>query len=370
METNTEVTVIPQPDPEMIEKKKAGWAKIGELVYTTDLQLQAMAQQAINGLVYPKEVKDIPAAEDQLKALSAKETEVKELRLAVTNPVKEAFERLMIPEKSFAEPKAKFTKAIVDLKKINETANKKVEDRNAEIVRLKEAIIKRCAELDAKFKLFINDLLDKYFIYALEQNIAIHEINANVERWSKEGVAKVMEKKIEAFALSPVNITLEEARAILEQNYNFQLIDYANTFEFELKNKFKDYEVAFHNKKDALTANAQAKAEAAKAIADQKLTTEITASIEASATPLNPNVSVATKDLKKVYEVDMPETFESAMLLLAAFMANKDKALKKTTTKKWFAFNASSAATALEKMKNEENEFAPVGIKFKEVAKL
>jgi hypothetical protein len=64
------------------------------------------------------------------------------------------------------------------------------------------------------------------------------------------------------------------------------------------------------------------------------------------------------------------ETFENAMLLIASFLANKEKAKEKTTTKKWFSFSASNCISALEKLKNEDNNFAPNGVKFKEVDKL
>jgi hypothetical protein len=77
------------------------------------------------------------------------------------------------------------------------------------------------------------------------------------------------------------------------------------------------------------------------------------------------------KALKKAYEVDMPETFDSVMKIFSAFMANKQKCLEKVNIKKWFvSFNADSAAKALAKVKSDDNQFAPLGIVWKEVDKL
>lgn len=369
METKTELSPN-QTDLAIQEQKATAWGKIGVAVYTTELQLQAMASKAINDLVYPKTIQDIPAAEEALKNFKAKGNEVKELRLAVTSPVKTAFERLMLPEKSFEEPEKKFTQAIIDLKKQNEAANQKEANKQTEIRNLKEAIIKRCAELDAKIKLFVNDMINNYFVFALENSIIIADINGRVKQWSDEGIKKIIERKIDPFKLAPVNITLEEAQVILRENFNINLLDYANAFDSSLKEKFKDYEVAFHNKKDALTRNANEKQSAEKAIADEKLTTEITASIEASAAPLNGAVQVSTKDLKKVFEVEMPESVESVMMLFSAFASNREKCIGKLRVTKWFSFNASQIATALGKLKSEENMFQPQGIIFKEVVKL
>lgn len=363
-------TTITKVDESIMEMKSQAWGKIGVAVYTTELQLKAMTAKAIADLKYPEKIADIPNAEEQLKAFGAKEKEVIELRKTVTDPVKQAFERLMIPEKSFDEHKKKFSSCIIQLKTELEKEKQKEAQKNNEIRLLKERVVKHCAELDASIKLFANDLIDKAFVKAITDRIIIPEIGKTIEKWSARGIERIMEYKFPKFELSPSFITMEEAQSILKENFTINLIDYANAFDFMIKEKFKDYEVAFHNAKDALKLNAQQKEEAAKAIADEKLTAEITASIQSSATPLNATPEVITKDLKKVFVVDMPETFESAMLILAAFMGNKDKCLKKTTTKKWFAFNATSAANALEKVKNEDNLFAPTGIIFKETVKL
>jgi plasmid replication initiation protein len=90
--------------------------------------------------------------------------------------------------------------------------------------------------------------------------------------------------------------------------------------------------------------------------------------METQAAPLV--VDSGVKALKKVYKVEMPETYDNAMLIMAAFLANSAKCREKTSTTKWFAFNATSAATALSRVKNDDNNFAPKGINFIEVDKL
>lgn len=365
---NTEISIA-QTDIVTMEAKRVAWGKIGVGIYTTELKLQAMAQKAINSLVYPKTIQDIPHAEEQLKTLSAKEKEVTEERMKITSIFRDVADRLMLNEKSFAEPKKKLTELTITLKKKNDDINNAAANRTKEAQLLKEQIIKHCADLDAKIKLYINEMINKYFIYSLEQSIPIAEINSHIKRWSDAGCLKIMEFKFKAIEPKVAYITMTEAQEIIKNNFNIHLIDYKNTFEFAIRDKFRDYEVAFLNKSQALQANALEKAEADKKIADAKLNTEITASIEANVS-VTPTQIVDTKALKKTYEVDMPETVDNALLLFSAFAANKEKCLAKLNVKKWFSFNASQVAAALGKIKSDDNTFQPSGIIFKEGAKL
>lgn len=354
----------------IIEKKQASWSGFAVIMHDTEMQLQVMAQKAINDISYPAEISDIPNAEECLKSIKKQSTEVQDLRKTITDKFRDVTNRLMIPEKSFEEPIAKLTSAIISLKKQHESIQNKEANINREKASVKEAIIKHCIELDEKLKLYINELIDMAFVFALSNDIAIINVNSKVDEWSELGIKKILEYKFEPFKIKRIFISQTDMEELILKNFTINLVDYANTFDWSIKEKFKDYEVAFLNIKDALKRNEIEKAEAKKAIAAQKLNSQIAASIENAGTVLNATPTIETKELKKVYQVDMPETFESAMMILSAFIANKDKALKKTTTKKWFAFNASSASTALEKIKNDDNSFAPSGINFKEVEKL
>lgn len=368
METKTEVGPA-QTNTEVLEQKKAAWGKLAEAVYTTELQLQAMAQKAINSIAMPQTIQEIPTAEAQLKSLSATESEIVEKRKAITNRFRDVADRLMLPEKSFAEPKQKLTNAIISLKKKNDEINNREANRQTEMRLLRERVIKHCAELDAKLKLFMNDLIDKAFVFALKQSIPIAYITPKVNEWAEAGIKKILEYKIEAVEPKPAYITMTEAQEIIKNNFNIHLIDYANTFKFHIEQKFKDYEVAFLNKEAALKKNEIEKQEATKKISDEKLNTEISASLDAGASVTPVNV-VDTKALKKTYEVDMPETVDNALLLFSVFAANKERCLSKLNVKKWFSFNASQVASAIGKIKSEENGFQPAGIIFKEVSKL
>lgn len=370
MNNQTPLTISPnQSDLEIIAKRKEAWGKLAESVYTTDLRLQAMSQKAISSLVYPKTIQDIPAAEDQLKSLSATENKVIEERKAITNVFRDVADTMMKSEKSFTEPKKKYTDAIISLKKLKEAEDRKTENINNEKRLIREQVIKHCADLDARIKTYMNELISKAFVFALKQSIPIAFIGEKIKEWSDGGIQKVLEFKCEPFNRTAIYISKEESEVIVRESHTINLIDYANQYDFLLRDKFKDYEVAFKNKEAAIQKNEADRLEAEKAIAGEKLNTEISASIEANIV-LDATPTIDTKALKKSYEVDMPETVDNALMLFSAFAANKEKCMAELRVNKWFSFNASQIAGALSKIKSKDNLFQPSGINFKEVAKL
>jgi hypothetical protein len=164
--------------------------------------------------------------------------------------------------------------------------------------------------------------------------------------------------------------THQEFNKILNEVWKIKPADYVALFATELEKKFSDYSVAYLNKQQALQLAKEEQERRLQEIAQQKQQTEIAATLDSVSTDMSIEPS-GLKALKKAYEVDMPETFDSVMKIFSAFMANKQKCLEKVNIKKWFvSFNADSAAKALAKVKSDDNAFAPLGIIWKEVDKL
>lgn len=367
---NQELTTQTQIDPIVLAKKQEAWKELAKAVYVTEIQLDNMAKTAINSIVTPLTINDIPNSELNLKHVKLTQSEIEEKRKEITNKFRDVTERLMIPEKSFIEPIKKLTDEIIKIKKAYEVEQKAASDKLNEIRLLKESVVKYCAELDAKLKLFMNDLMDKSFVYALEKPIILADINAYIKSESKKGIESILAYKFEKLNANLSLVTVEEWAEIKKANNTISLIDYANQFDTSIREKFNDYEVALSNKKDALRRNQQEKIEATKAIADEKLNNEIAASLESSATSLVPEIIVDTKALKKSYEIDMPETPDSNFVIWGAYSANRKLVEEKLRVKNWLLLTSTQICGALSRIKSDNNEFDVKGLVWKEVSKL
>jgi hypothetical protein len=141
-------------------------------------------------------------------------------------------------------------------------------------------------------------------------------------------------------------------------------------FGTDLSKQFSDYAVALTNKNEAIQ-KAQAEEASKKAKAEEeKRNADTAAKITAQSQALVPEQTVVTKNLKRGYEVDMPETVESAVAIMGAFVANIDKCMPHLRVAKWMSLTVKQMANPLGKVKSEDNQFQPVGIVFKETEKL
>lgn len=274
----------------------------------------------------------------------------------------------MAPEKSFAGPLQSYTAAIIAIKQ--EEAKKELERRmrSDEMSRIRQAIITALARHDAEFRTLIEERVGQAFSHALEKGIKPEEI----EDYCGRVIFKVKESHyFEALypKFTPVYTSGDEVKATIDELWKLNPADYLATFTQELTKKFSDYEVSYLNKLEALAQASLGQERRLREIEEEKNQRVAAAELDAHATDMSVEVS-GVKALKKAYEVDMDETFDNAMKILSAFMANKQKCIEKTNVKKWFSFDASSAAKALAKVKSDDNAFAPVGIVWKEIDKL
>lgn len=360
--------VTPNNDLSVIEKKRSSWALMGEKIYKQELELQVRAQDALTKIAeLPTTIEDIPAAEAALKEVKNLQAQIMADRKAITSKFDPVFERLMAPEKSFTIPMTAYVAAIISVKKEQERKEQEKRSKADEISRIRQAIITAVARYDAEFKTLITEKVNQAFTWALEKGVKPEEIEDYRDRVS----FRIKESLFEAHApeFNPQYATSEDIGPLVQELWKINPADYIAMFILELERKFAAYHIAFLNKQEALK---QAKEEQQRRLAEieaQKQHQEAAAELDAVSTDITIS-EPGIKALKKAYEVDMPETFENAMKILSAFMGNKQKCLEKVNIKKWFSFDASSAAKALAKVKSDDNQFAPLGITWKEVDKL
>jgi hypothetical protein len=363
---STEIQKI-EIDPLLLEQRKAGWARMGELVYTSELELQVMAQQPLLDLKLPTTIEEIVPAENKLKEIKAVQKSVENKRKELTAKFDDVSKRLMIPEKSLLEPIENLAKAIIVVKKEHEKIEAEKKAKEARIIKAKEFLLIEKARKEASLKESINILIDSAYTNALGSgNISLEALpdylaqcksGLNTKRFSPQN------------PLTEDELLVPEIKALADSIWVFDTNYWLGIYHDELDKKFSDYEIALLNKVKALEISAKENEAKHAEIQAENRRKEVAAQLQSNATPIL-SEGPAIKALKKSYEVDMPETVESVMAIMGAFSANLNACLSELRVSKWFSFTPSQAAGALGKLKSKDNNFNPSGIIFKEVDKL
>jgi len=360
--------VVKREASEVIQKKREAWGNMGVAVHETEMKLSAMAAQALQDAGNaPKTIEDVPRAESALKELKRAQKQIEEARKGITSKFDDVASRLMKPEKALLEPIENLNRDIVLIKREFERLEKIKVAKVNEADAFRGAIRQYMADKDFLNRSKINEQCSKAFEWALNNGVTLEALPEYLGK--VKGKLGVVDFHHDAPTPTLILLTFEEAQAITEETYRLNAHAYVSMYHTEIDKKFSDYEVAFHNKQDALTLAAKEKEQADAALKAKKDNEDTALKIQAAASPVLFEVP-AVKALKRSFVVDMPETQENAFVLLRAFIANLQLTGKKVNVSKWFSFTPTQAATALAKCKNDDEGFNPEGINFKEVEKL
>lgn len=365
--SEVKTTELLKEESEIIQKKRTAWGNLGVTVHETELLLQMRAQAAISRVTMPANIAEVTEAESSLIELKAAQKQIEAERKGITSKLDDLAQRLMQPEKSLNEPITNLSNAIIGLKKEDERIQQIKMLKQQELSSLRERVKSYLAQKDFEFKTDINEKVTAAYQHALQKDIKPDDITEFINAClNKVGVVH--------FTIDRPGVTLkyvlpEEFELILEETFVFDPQAYLQLLGSELTDKFADYDVAYQNKQAALQLAEKEAAEKKAQLKSDLENQQIANKIEAASTPIV-NEAPQVKALKKSYEVDMPDNMENAIKILSAFAANRFLCLPKLRVTKWFAFTPAQAATALAKVKCDDNNFQPSGIVFKEVDKL
>lgn len=361
---SNELTV--KVDEAVAKSKEAAWAKFGRGIYTTELKLQAIAQDAILKIKLPTTIEEVKAAEEQLKELKKVKVGLEVGRKEITSRFDAKSSELMQPEKSLDPKILELNNAIISVKKAEQVRQQAEQNKTDEMKRVRENLQKQLADIDAACKTKILNQITKAYEYALNNNVKPADVQKHINACA--GKFTAFDFTANPFEYKPVYITEAEYKAIEKELWVINADDHLANYQSELKAKFEFYEIEFNNKEAALQKSKEAETAAINKITDDKENKTIAATLESTATVLVGTSDV--KALKKAYKIDMIETEENAMILLKAYFANMALCKDKLQVKKWFNFSVSNIVSALEKVKNNDNSFAPTGVIFTEIDKL
>ena len=213
----------------------------------------------------------------------------------------------------------------------------------------------------------MNELVDRACTHALNTDVRPEAILEYKDKCFGSVTAARFEIKEQPFI--PTKITSEESLQVWKKYFPIDVSPYVQSFRDGLAAKLSDYPVAFANKEQALKIQQDEAKATADALALKQQQSELASKMQQAAQPVSVE-PVITKALKKSYEVDMPDSVESILQVMAAFSANIHLCMPKLKVTKWWSFTPLQAANALGKVKSDNNSFEVTGITFKEVDKL
>lgn len=362
MENNSLIKV----DEKLVEQKKKAWSTMGEAVYKKEIALQNTALSAINDVKYPKAVEDLIDAQEQLKQLKTTKANIENERKQITKIFDDVCARLMVPEKSLDKPISDLSSAIISVKKIYEEQEQKKKQKQEQEAKLIEQGKKHLADLVAFYKTKIVNQVSFAFLYALDNQITPSTAKEYVDKCS-------LKFKESDFAITYPNVVLqlltqEEIQAKLQEIVQINPSEFVAEYKKQLTDKFALYDVEYNNKEEAKRIALQKQEQEKNEIESSKMNQQLAASFDAKAEELS--VKSDVKALKKVYELDMVDSLENALIIMSAFVANINLIKNEIRVKNYFNLSVEQMGAALCKLKNKDEKFTVTGIVFKQNDKL
>lgn len=179
--------------------------------------------------------------------------------------------------------------------------------------------------------------------------------------------------KVAKYAQNLIYITKEEAGLIMRQVVEANPInpdELLGNYQSALAEKFSFYSISLKNAEDAIELSKAEQAKTLAAIETESTNTQISNKLQATAVPLATVAGPKTKALKSVWGIDMPDDKNTALTILAAFMANFAVCEAKIRITIWSNLSVTQMRAALIAIKNEDEKFEVSGIVFKEGVKL
>lgn len=353
-------------DDKVVAEKNKNWGDMGVAIYKRELQFSAIAQSLILKIKLPTKIEDIQESEVLLKTIKQEVKKLAESRLEITNRFRDVADRLSAPEKSVLKPIEDLTNAIIKLKEDLAKKQKEEQAKDNEKKSVKENILRQLAEVKATYANKILTQVTKAYTWALENKVALDKLD--------EYLSKVGDKfKVTDFADSAVmpqlfKLTETEYKAFAEELFVLDSNNYVDQYKKDLKAKFEFYHIDFKNAEQALEKAKDEKVEAEQSIQTEKSNAQMSATLESMSMDISTISNV--KELKKSFEVVTTTELKDAIAIITAFIANLELCKLKLRVTDYSKLTVAQMATALAKVKCDDNKFQPSNIEFKEVSKL
>lgn len=368
MSENEQLQIAKLIDKEIEQKRRAAWSGFGVELYYGEIALQLRAQEIANKLIDPQTIQQIQETETAL-AIVKKELNdlIEERKTKYTARFISVTKRLMTPENSVEAAIKLNEAALLKAKLEKKEADKTAENKEKELKGIAEHVRVYVADMHAAYLKMQLKLINDAYVHALEKEIPV----AGIQDYIKKVSLRINEASSTTPLPRPVfkyNTQADVDAEITKQFNPWQPQKYIDGFTLDIQAKFADWELALKNKEQAAKINTEEFNATTDAIDDNKEKETVAAKLDAIAMPVA-EVS-AGKQLKQVYKIAEPQTIEEANIIIAAYLINQKECMPELRKIKAINFGVKQMISALENIKNNDENFSVTGITFTQIEKL
>lgn len=313
------VPAVNKEEPKELAERRAAWGGLGVTIYSTELQLQALAQQAILKVKVPKVAADLAPARELLKELKASQTDVQERRKKITGDLKPVIDRLMLPEKSFDSHIVAMEQAIIKVTnevKEQERKNKLIDDEKKSV---RQFATDQLVSRVERYNLKISNQVMFAFEYALTNGVKPEQIEEYVKKCSQK--FKVVDFAEELPSYKPSLIPQADAQKIVEEVIVYDANSFVDKYITELKAKFVNYQIDYKNAEDALEKARTEQETKTATIRNEASQEKVASQLSFLSETLSVNSTIKdTKKLYKVSDVNSEEELIKALIKYAPYL--------------------------------------------------
>lgn len=352
---------------ELKQKRQLAWGNFGLKLVDIETDLQAKKMEIEKLLSYVPEKSTIAKTEADLKEAKRLSKELEEFRKQTTNHLDSVKARLMEPEKGIADIVKIFEAKIIDVKKIieqeNAAANAKEEEKRDLATKVKASYIEYLAECLR----ITNETIHNVYSEMLTQKVPVDEFDDFIKNSSDIQIPDykpffARQNYVQKHLSDGEKANIYTANKAILPNYRQMFID-------EMLAKKAGYRSELANVEAAKSLLEKEKKEAEKKAVQEKEMAQLNLKIE-NATAVDALPKPEIKELKKAFEIDMPNDYKTVLSLFAAFSANIDICLPELKVNKWMALTPAQVGNVLAKLKTKNNSLEFSGINFKAIDKL
>ena len=354
--------VVFSPNPAQLqeaEKIGNGWKGFGNKLALTKMELIFKAGQLKPDL--PTKVEDIAAADVALAQLKKDYNELEALRKTITGQWDyKVLPAMMAPGKEVAAHIKLYEAALIPLKQLKRNQENAAAEKNRALQQFREQteiaynnFLTNCEKIIQNKKLEV-------FAFALK-NVHAVDIDKYIDRLKSEC-------SVSWFFIGEV----KDADPVRQQIINditgkYEPATYVTKYWNELPGLFADFATAKKNATDAILAQQVKTSEANKQISQTNELANVGASFSAAA--ISTSVpTLATKQLKTVWVVDMPHNETNMVNIMRAFVNNLVSVMPTIKVSDCFNITIQQMSDALARLKNlDPNLIALVGKDGKDV---
>jgi hypothetical protein len=354
------------------EVRVAGWGQVLPPIFNWEednLKILKNLEPKVSELIASTEISKLKEIDDKMKEFAklarTAETERKEL----TQPIVGMTKRLMVIEKTYEALAESLKPTYMTLKKLEQAEVAKAQARSNELTRFRSEMQTYLNNREYFWRKYNQDKVTEVFKDALDF-VEFADLQGYVDEICAKHTAK------EYVFINPnsrpqiPDQDFEKTKIWEEVAGTWSGKKLADEFDKLIETTFSNFQFAKNQKEEAIKQR-----EAEQIIETQMAEEDVTMEnalviLDEKASPVQTIVTEATRDIKKVWSIEMEHTVESMSKIDKAWYQNRNECLAVWQGKDPWTINTIDKANQLSKLRNKDERFQPDGIVFVQIEKI